>query len=293
VLIDACSQSLPDRGCRLGSAATGEGRRPEAPGGEASGVAIVRRRGELGYVIELGIRQRGESRWVVRELSFKPDDPPAERWRAVGLVIGTLVGEAEVSKTAEHAAPPAARSRPPELPSPHRPEHSRPGFWLGLDALAGPALDDGTWRFGGGLRTEYRPARIGPIGVASARYELRPRSDSGVGVDWMSASLGAGVTAGLGEAVSAETSVSMVIERIHADVEDPESGATDDGSRWVLGGRLEAGAIAFVSPRLGFWAGGSLGLPASSTRILLRDRPLGLVPSPSFGLAFGLRAGLF
>jgi hypothetical protein len=292
VLIDACSRSLPDRGCRLG--------REGGERTESSGVAIVRRRGELRYVIELGLRQRGEPRWVMRELSFKPDDPPAERWRTVGLVIGTLVGEADAAKPAEARKPPGTPPAAPAKPAASlhpAPSHDatlpEPRVWLGLDALGGPALDDGTWRFGGDVRAEYRPASSGLMASASGRYELRPRSESGVGVDWLSGSLGAGVAAELGGRVSAEATLAVVIERIHADVDEPGSGETDEGSRWVLGGRLEVGAMVSPWPRFGLWAAGSVGVPASPTRIVLRDRELAVAPSPTVGLALGVRIGLF
>jgi hypothetical protein len=43
--------------------------------------------------IEMGRRDQPAS-WRVRELHFHPSDPEPERWRAVGLAIATLFGEA-------------------------------------------------------------------------------------------------------------------------------------------------------------------------------------------------------
>src|SRR5262245_19662315 len=86
-LVEACNRSLPERGCELA--------RPERDGEARSGLALVRRRGEQKLVIELGVLRGGKVSWVLRELEFKVDDPEHERWRTVGLVIGTLVGQAE------------------------------------------------------------------------------------------------------------------------------------------------------------------------------------------------------
>jgi hypothetical protein len=165
--------------------------------------------------------------------------------------------------------------------------------WLGADALAGSALDDGTWRWGGGVRGNLYPWASGAFATASARYELRARDERGVTVQWLSGALGGGFALPITEVVTSEAALALVAERVVASVDEPRTGATDEGSRWVLGARLEAGVRIAPWPRLAFWIGGDATAAPGSTRIDLHGRELAAVSNPHFGAAVGLRFRLF
>lgn len=78
-LLDACSRATKDSACIEGSGETEE---------PPSAVAIVSWRDPAN--VRLEVARRRERQWVVREIVFDEHDAPEERWRAVGLVIGTL-----------------------------------------------------------------------------------------------------------------------------------------------------------------------------------------------------------
>lgn len=63
-----------------------------------------------------------------RELTFKPQDPPRERWRSVGLVVATLVGEIQqdLPGPLPGASSERATSPAPEVPSEPEPAEETP-----------------------------------------------------------------------------------------------------------------------------------------------------------------------
>ena len=147
-LVDACTNAVTDGECRVGT---------EEPNARA--VVIVSWDAEHRRAhVEIGTKRDGAQRWASRDVGFREADPEPERWRAVGLVIGTLVGESERETPSANAQPPMTRRTPPatttSAPStpPKRPVEAHPRHaWLGAEAAAGPALDDGTWRLGAGM----------------------------------------------------------------------------------------------------------------------------------------------
>src|SRR5439155_16058043 len=100
--------------------------------------------GHLAVRVEVGLRRGDQSEWLARQVSFRDSDAEIERWRAVGLIIATLVGEASSGAGASApsplvAEPARAAERPP--PPPIAPLFSpRPARWcfdLGLDLARG------------------------------------------------------------------------------------------------------------------------------------------------------------
>jgi hypothetical protein len=103
-VLDACNAAIVTGTCELDTTAT------EAP----RAVAIVRLLGSDGRSvrIEVGLREADRASWSVRAIEFAPHDPARERWRSVGLVLATLVGEVEAAQaerqSPEASAPPTA-----------------------------------------------------------------------------------------------------------------------------------------------------------------------------------------
>ena len=98
-LLDACSRAAEERCVE-----------PEGEQ-EPNVVAIVSWTDPLHARLEVALRR--EQRWVVRTMGFAAQDAPAERWRAVGLVIGTLA-----TLMAHNKEPPP---EPASKPSPSEP----------------------------------------------------------------------------------------------------------------------------------------------------------------------------
>jgi hypothetical protein len=89
-VLDACNAAIVKGTCELDTTAS------EAP----RAVAIVRLIGAEGRSvrIEIGLREADRDSWSVRALEFAAQDPARERWRSVGLVLATLVGELEAAE---------------------------------------------------------------------------------------------------------------------------------------------------------------------------------------------------
>jgi hypothetical protein len=288
-MIRACTEAVADGVCRVGAS-------DEA--GARAVVIVSWDEGQRHARIELGVRRRGANRWVSRRVSFKESDPEPERWRAVGLVVGTLVGEAEQEPVKPEppspplAAPPAA-SAPPVVPPPAAPPAGAPPpprAWLGVDVVAGPALDDGTWRLGALVSALYDVPGMPVFGSAAARYLVRPADEREVDVSWAGVSLGVGLHHEPTPALRLEGRSEATLERITASVGGPRR---DSAGRWYPGMRLSLG----FGPRLGEWglllASGELVGISEGTVIELEDQRVGRAPTLTWALLVGARLRLF
>jgi hypothetical protein len=212
---------------------------------------LVRRRGEKKLVIELGMLRGQKVRWVLRELEFRPDDPEEERWRTVGLVIGTLVGQAESEgeseprsgTTMELRRAPVAATAPRDARAPAREWRAS----LGVDALTGPALERGSWRLGARFGASYRLG-LSPVSLhLGLRYQAVPTDSKGMSMDSASAEVGAGVQWDLSRPLNLESTGALLVERVSASATSANTAERDSGARFVPGGLLgpRSTAISF------------------------------------------------
>jgi hypothetical protein len=162
VLADACTEALHERRqCVLDDAAK------EA----AYAVVIVSWEGPARTAanIEIGVRRAARADWVTRHVDFSASDPEDERWRSVGLVVATLVDQAE-SPAAQDATPPQEERKAQNNTAPV-------GAWL-LDASAegarGTAGGLGAW--GGVLRASRQLGSLPLYATGSLRYEMQPQA---------------------------------------------------------------------------------------------------------------------
>jgi hypothetical protein len=198
-LVRACDEAVPGgRRCVLSR----PGEDPPRP----DAVAIVSWEGDQRVRVEVGVRRTVNSEWLVREVSFTPEDSTIERWRAAGLVIATLVGslgEREPPPPGSEAPPPPQRpSRParpwPAQPSPppgHRPPWSEDSLWIDGGVLSGPAfpaLPTAAWRsgfwVGGAWPVKALPATVG----FAADYSWVPYDSDWVRAQWLTLAVSAG-----------------------------------------------------------------------------------------------------
>jgi len=282
-MVEACSHGV-------GGACTLEG--ASAPS-EPTAVAIVVWDGPVrrSAKIEVGLWRAERAQWRTQSIDFRPEDEPRERWRSVGLVVATLVGE--TVRAAAAAAPvlppplpePAPAPTPESAPRPPPPTTSPKRVILEGGALAGPGLDSGPWRVGGFGRGAYRIGDLPLAAVASLRYARRPSDSQSVSVGWATAGVGAeGVFAV--STFFAELSAEWIVEWIRASV---DSGGGDHASRTVSGGRLGLGLGTMPLPWLGFVVGFDETLVGGQSSVTVRGAPVGVSQTFESTGFFGVR----
>jgi hypothetical protein len=89
-VLEACNAAIVSGTCELDTSASEPGRALAIVRWESEGRRSVR--------IEVGLRAEERADWSVREMEFSARDPARERWRSVGLVLATLVGEVEAAR---------------------------------------------------------------------------------------------------------------------------------------------------------------------------------------------------
>jgi len=241
VLLATCSAALKHRVCVAGA----EDDVPSETGGsEATDVApamaiITWPDGDLRHV-RVVLAQSGApvERWLSHETRFADEDPVRERWRAVGLTIAALMGGADADRAASPESPavPASIEQPTRESSDVglRPDQRGRG-WVGLAAVVGPGLDDGSVRAGAQISAGQSLGKLPIFLTASGGYAFRPEDAQHVSVQWLTVGAGAGFAwelprIDLGLRARAE----LVFEQVKAKVAStPLSG----GERWTPGVR--------------------------------------------------------
>jgi hypothetical protein len=240
--------------------------------------------------IEVGIRRADRAEWLSRKIEFGPADAEVERWRAVGLVIATLVGDVRAALEAPKAAAPPPAAPPPapvrDTSAPPRPAPIRHDtFWFDAAAVVATALDDGVWQVGPSVRASAAPLRFPVFGSVSGRWSIRPTDGSNLGVQWWSFSIGVGVSLSpvASVPVRVEPRAELALQHTRASVVEAGSGASDAEGRWTLGGRLAADAVWAPGSRFGAFVGAEASIFPGTTEVLVRGRPL--ARQPALGVA--------
>jgi hypothetical protein len=297
ILLSACTRAKRGSECVLAADVANEA---------TSAVAIVTWQGSSRALVEVGLRREGRSEWRTRTLEFDPGkDEPLERWRAVGLVVGTLANEELEQERPTSAAPEGAPAQQATKPATKpaeaagrraKPERSEPNedggddddgddreyeivtgpSYLGpvrarldLGAAAGPALE--AMRFGGLVRAELRlpdPIRL----QLTTRYLERPSSANDLRAQWITVSLGLGLGFG-GERAEVSFAVDGRGEYFGARAE--RGSDSEAATRWLSGMGFGATAAWLPSSTLGFFAGGDLAVMFGSTDVRVEDQSLG------------------
>jgi hypothetical protein len=311
-LVGACTTAVSDGECRLGTSSDAAAR----------AVVLVTWSAEHRHAkVEIGVKGRERSRWVSREIDFREADPEAERWRSVGLVIGTLVPITEREAAAETGppgtspsgaggagaatpsapkpektaatppapAPSAAPNPEPTTPTARPPAAAAARLWLGLEGVAGPALDDGSWRFGAGFVSVYDfPGVL--LASGTLRYSARPSTDTDTDERWFTGALGVGLQGRPLPALRLEGRSELVVDRLDAET----TGTTPDhGGRWLLGGRLSLTSGAMLAPRVMLVVGAELTGLTQGTQVRVDGNLDARVPPLTWSIVIGPRFGVF
>jgi hypothetical protein len=223
-----------------------------------------------------------------RELVFAPSDPEAERWRATGFAIGTVVGDA-IDEQRE--ASPTAPERPPIAgPGRLRPAVEAPARWWldGRFAIA-RGVPDAPAALGGEFRVS-RQVDSQPL-FLSGSLGCTEQEAHGVEILRPAVALGLGLSAPpVADSILFSLRIQPRLEAIDATARD-SSGATGHAARAVLAVGQALDVAWLASDRLGLSAGAELHEAAGSTDIRAHGQLLAVVPVVDFVAEAGLRFG--
>jgi hypothetical protein len=320
-LIEACSEAVPHGSCVLGEPAPA----PEAVYAVAR--VVWEEPNERLARVWVGVHGEQGPRSATQTVGFEPADQPAERWRAVGFAIGTLIGSEEQAArvqaraaSASSAAPGPALDGTAALPSPsgsspppsagRRNAGARRGspsrtqgaatptapepplhhpLALSAGALGGPGLDSGMWRFGGLLRADWCFAELPLLVTIAGSYAVRPEDDNGLRASWVTLGAGAGACARVDAIrLGLDARAELVAERFAPAATDAATGAEDSGSRWAPGFRA-ALDLSWPSNSL---VAAVLGADAWALSGSTTVRLAGVEAGAARGLSFALHAGV-
>jgi hypothetical protein len=297
MLVSACSEGLRTGGqCAL--AATKSDASP------AVAVVAWNEDGHLSVRVEVGVRRGERSEWLTRQMAFRASDAEIERWRAVGLVIATLVGEVVAAPESKPAARPASTPTAPTAPPspPPAPQSvaavpssfsPRPQSWsldLGFDLARGASNTLGAR--GGSLRASRRLGSSVWFLTSSLRYELEPSAAPQVNLAWGWATVGIDATAVV---PSARLLIDMRLEPaigwLHASL---GGDAHASQTRLLFGAREGLAATWWLTDSIGLSIGAEL--QETTQRAIVRLSPEGGSPSAvateqplGWGALFALR----
>jgi hypothetical protein len=290
-LVDSCNSAVPRGRCVLEDP---DGAVTSAP----TGVAIVSWHDDDSVRVEVGVQKRARGEWLSQELSFREQDQPEERWRATGLAIGTLVGEMRWEQAAapreparrpqSDTRPPAASRDPTSTPPAVRTIESR--SWLDVGPVAGPALDDGSFRVGAFARGAFQLPKSSVFGALSASHQVRPDDAGDVDVSWTTVGAGAGY--GLlasGSALGLDVRLEATWQYVRVSARDPISGDAGSAASSLFGARAGGDASWTLARPIALVIGAELSALNAPVDVRLRDQRIGTASRMQYALLGGAR----
>jgi hypothetical protein len=247
-------------------------------------------------VAELQLRRgsRAAPVWRTEWVEFRPTDDRRERWRALGLIIGTLA--AGNTEHPEEGAPalapmvtqdaPSALRLPPPVERGNR--KSRWNLYLDGGLVAGPGLDASTPSLGLFGRASFAPWSL-PVGMTAAYRQERQWATSDFGLDLGSASLGAFARVELGQAAGIEARAEVVRRFVILSADDTASGTTETHYRWQTGFRVGFDLDLRFATRFSFLAGADAVVLDQTTVVRVQNAIKGDIPAFYIDGRLGIR----
>jgi hypothetical protein len=236
-------------------------------------------------IAQLRLRYGNRSATLSRteRVQFRPTDDARERWRALGLIIGTLAAgqntrpDEVVSITPQ--PPRDAASAPLASPIASTPQRAR--WHLSVDGgfVAGPGIDPSP-SAGLFVRASFAPWSL-PIGATAAYRQERQWPASDFDVDLGSASLGGFARFELGT-VGLEARAEILRQFIALSADDAASGASETRFRWRTGFRAGLDVDLPLAPRFSFLVGVDAVVLDQSTVIRVLNVERGDIPAFHF-----------
>jgi len=237
--------------------------------------------------IQVGLPRGPRASWLSREMQFRSADARVEQWRAVGFAIGTLAEEHEARR--DSASPDSRPAAAPVQPVVQPSRESSPRLsqrWLGIGALTGPGLDQGSWRAGAWASGAHRFGGTPWFANVSASYAVG-NPGAGVSMEWFTFAAGLGASYPATRKLELRARADLGWQLVRASVED-EAGRTDRGARWSAGPRLALQSAWRVSDGVALAAGLEGWKLSSSSEIRLRGERFGSSRSLGFAALMGL-----
>ena len=305
-LVESCSGAAGPSVCAL------------YPNCQAAAAARVRVRFQTGYARVAVELVSGNGRPDTKEIVFREDDPPLERFRATGLVVAgrvplqrarrqfTAPASAPASaptagdtpSTAFDSAdeapiaapPPAEQSASIASPSPAAPENEHAPVWS-----AAAVFDVGFVEPGIGLRFAVDVPiggnrRLATFVTLSVAHEQTFHGDvNGVAEQHQTLAAGAGLLIPLVERrLTFRVPLQVEVEQLRASVVQPGSGRQDAGRRVLYGLALGADFVWSFSPRFGVFAGALATWTSERTDVLVAGQRVASISPVQLSSAIGL-----
>jgi hypothetical protein len=280
-------------------------------------VAVVSWFGKAKVRVEVALRR--EQQWIVREIQFNERDPAPEKWRAAGLVIGTLasvvsrggelpandvpsVGQAgpdgkspQPTAPPESASPASVQTDEADLGDGGAESAKRaavlPDVWLELIANVGSGLDPGPLRLGPELGIRVGLAELPLYACASVSYSEGLERSNDVRASWFEGFAGLGLQRSLGGAFVGLVHLEALAQRFAVSVSTQGSEAPAGGDRFVGGARIGAGLAWWVSEPLGVVVGAYGKWITGATDVRVRGERVAVAPVLSYSAGAGFLYG--
>jgi hypothetical protein len=243
-VLSACSDALKHRSC-----ISAEEQDRSAPAPLATAVIAWPEGTDRHVRVTLERFDATPNRHIDRDTRFADQDPIIERWRTIGLVIASLVGESETPR--DGAAPSEDR---PSLALGARPG---PRAWLGISALGGPGLDDGSVRLGASVHGALALSSVFFL-QTSANYAVRPLDERRLDVRWTTLAVGGGTKTHVPSIdLALRARFELILEYLHAS-SSAGAPASGGGSRTSPGIRFGGDVLWPAKGALGMTLGFSV-----------------------------------
>ena len=214
-----------------------------------------------------------------REVSFRDDDPPLERFRATGLIVAGLVSDLAATEPAIQAAPPASAAVPP--PEPTRPVLLRLGGQLGWNGAR-------AWT-GASLGADVALATPVFLTLAGSYEQTWARDVRGIAAQRTALGAGAGAAAPLaGGRLELRVRVLLELQALRASILQPSTLREDDGSRTLTGVELGADLILPIASGIDAFCGGGAGWWGGRTTVLVQGSPDEVIGAWMFTVVLGV-----
>ncbi len=273
-MLDACSRAALPSPCVL---------RSEDNARAPSLVVATVTWNESGTAVRVHVEATGQRGAALdQDLAFRDTDELEERWRSVGLTVGTLAANA--------VPPPSPVQPPPRAREPARPVRALRAQ-ASLGTVAGPGFDNGPWRIGAWVRGDLALSPL-PLSLfvdaTHAQSAGRVRDVSG---SWTTVAVGAGAFAEI-DALQLRLGVRLAGtgERIGAAARDSSTGQQAGGARWVPGARAGLELLWPFQGWVGLVAASDVWWTPSPTDVLVRGAAAASSPNTGFVLRLGASA---
>jgi hypothetical protein len=249
----------------------------------------------------VGVREGDHDSWHSKDFAFLASDQAMDRWRAVGVAIGTL------AESTPQPAPPSVPEKapeppivpvialppPPSAPKPKQKPKPTAQLFVGATGIFGPGLDRGPWRIGSALYADLGLQRVPVFFTFGGSAATRVTSDpSGASARWVDVSGGAGV--GLLGALGSdglELRAQMLVEEFDVSASSIDGRSNEQG-RWIFGAQGELGGRVQVVPDLFLTAGVSAAGLSAATDVHVGGRGIGSAGTFRYLGSFGIRVRL-